>query len=141
MNKDNSFGSNSDDESINDGETIPDEEFNRHKPRDKINSCPEPKISNGPNINLKIFKKRYSNEEEKHFFFEKIKQKKKTELCKNYELYHDCFFKNECSFAHGIAELRQNCSGSKFKNKICTTFTEKGYCNFGIRCNYRHIFK
>ena len=36
----------------------------------------------------------------------KIRTKKKTELCKNWELYHNCFYGNECSFAHGIDELR-----------------------------------
>ena len=62
----------------------------------------------GPNINLKIFHKRYSNQKEKEMFFEKIKRKKKTELCKNYELYKDCFYGDHCSFAHGIDELREN---------------------------------
>jgi hypothetical protein len=36
----------------------------------------------------------------------KNKDEKKTELCKNWAIYHDCYFKDECSFAHGMDELR-----------------------------------
>ena len=139
FNNENDSNSNSDND---DYETIPDEEFIKsQKPRGKLISWPNTKGQPGPNINLKYFKKRYSTEEEKHFLFEKIKQKKKTELCKNYELYHDCYYKNECSFAHGIEELRQNCGLPKYKTRICKTFTDKSFCNFGTRCNYRHIIK
>ena len=49
---------------------------------------------NGPNINLKALKKTYNNQSEKNYFFSKIKKKKKTELCKNFELYHKCYFGN-----------------------------------------------
>ena len=45
-----------------DEETIPDEEFNKNKKcRDKIFSCPIVE-QRGPNINLKIQQKRYSNQ-------------------------------------------------------------------------------
>ena len=128
-----------------DEETIPDEDYNLIARNKKaVNSCHvgvsnRPKLSEGPNINLKYFKKSYDTEEEKHFITKKIRTKKKTELCKNWEIYHDCYFKNECSFAHGIDELRIGTtpiSGSK--NKLCKTFQEKGVCSFGTRCNYRH---
>ena len=91
-------------------DTIPDEDFNFvTKKRDKMNSFPNVLSPHrGPNINLKIFHKRYSNQKEKEMFFEKIKRKKKTELCKNYELYKDCYYGDNCSFAHGIDELREN---------------------------------
>ena len=95
----------------------------------------------GPNINLKIQHKRYSNQKEKEFFFTKIKTKKKTELCKNYELYHDCYYKDECCFAHGIDELRENINFSSYKTKMCKSFHYNNYCNFGIRCSYRHNIK
>ena len=63
-----------------DEETIPDEEFNKNKKtRHKLPSCPIVD-QKGPNINLKIQHKRYSNQKEKEFFFTKIKTKKKTEL-------------------------------------------------------------
>lgn len=128
-------------------ETIPDEEFSlekkRKKFRDKLISWPNSRNQNpeiGPNINLHFEKKRFSNQEEKNYFFNKIKKKKKTELCKNWELYHDCFYKDECSFAHGIEELRQNISIPFYKTKECKTFVESKICNFGARCNYRHVF-
>ena len=124
-----------------DDETIPDEEFNKNKKiRDKILSCPTVE-QKGPNINLKIAHKRYSNQKEKEFFFSKIKRKKKTELCKNYELFHDCYYKDECCFAHGVEELRENILFTSFKTKMCKSFNENKICNFGIRCSYRHVIK
>ena len=107
--------------------------------KSKFNSLNIP--SEGPNINLKCFKKKYSSEEEKNFILEKVKIKKKTELCKNWEVYHDCFYKNECSFAHGIEELRKNYGSLGYKTRLCKAFNEKGYCSFGQRCNYRHVIK
>ena len=124
-----------------DDETVPDEEFNKNKKiRSKLPSCPSVE-QKGPNINLKIHQKRYSNQKEKEFFFAKIKRKKKTELCKNYELYHDCYYKDECCFAHGVDELRENCNFSSYKTKMCKSFHYNNYCNFGIRCSYRHNIK
>ena len=124
-----------------DEDTIPDEEFNKiKKNRDKLPSCPIVE-QRGPNINLKIQHKRYSNQKEKEFFFAKIKRKKKTELCKNYEFFHDCYYKDECSFAHGLDELRDNNDFSSYKSKMCKNFQENNYCSFGIRCSYRHSIK
>ena len=125
-----------------DEETIPDEDFNKTKRRrSKFMSCHDVVEQKGPNINLKINHKRYSNQKEKEFFFEKIKRKKKTELCKNYELYHDCYYKNECCFAHGLDELRENYNFPSYKTKLCKSFQENKVCNFGIRCSYRHLIK
>ena len=124
-----------------DEETIPDEEFNKYKKnREKLPSCPLVD-QKGPNINLKIHQKRYSNQKEKEFFFAKIKRKKKTELCKNYEFFHDCYYKDECCFAHGIEELRENCIFSSYKTKMCKSFQENFVCNFGTRCSYKHNIK
>lgn len=126
-----------------DAETIPDEEFNQQnllKERDGYVSWPNAKNTNeGPNINLHFLKKRFSNPEEKHFFYDKIRKKKKTELCKNWELYKDCYFKNECSFAHGIEDLRQNSNLHTYRTKECKSFNENMICPFGARCNYKHI--
>lgn len=86
--------------------------------------------------------KNYSTEEERQKFFDKIKSKQKTELCKNYELYHVCPHGNNCSFAHGEKELR-NTSDSLFcsyKSKKCKMF-KRGFCIFGSRCNYIHRVK
>jgi hypothetical protein len=129
-------------------ETIPDEDYNNLLGRNKkeVNSwhvgvSNRPKLNEGPNINLKYFKKKYDTEEEKHFITKKIRTKKKTELCKNWELYNDCYFKDECSFAHGIEELRTSNNLCGYKTKICKSFTEKSYCSFGQRCTYKHIIK
>ena len=126
-----------------DEETIPDEDFNKkNKKRVKLNSCPNVNLEHkGPNINLKIAHKRYSNQKEKELFFEKIKKKKKTELCKNYELYHDCYYGDNCCFAHGLNELRDNSPLPSYKTKLCKCFTENGICNFGSRCSYKHQIK
>ena len=124
-----------------DEETIPDEDFNKNKKkREKLNSCPNVE-QKGPNINLKIARKRYRNQKEKEFFFAKIKRKKKTELCKNYEFYHDCYYKDNCCFAHGLDELRDNILLPSYKTKICKSFIENKVCNFGIRCSYKHQIK
>ena len=124
-----------------DDETIPDEEFNKYKKsRDRLPSYPSLE-QKGPNINLKIAHKRYSNQKEKEFFLAKIKKKKKTELCKNYEIYHDCYYKDQCCFAHGEKELRDNLNISGYKTKMCKSFQENYICNFGIRCSYKHKIK
>ncbi len=91
----------------------------------------------------------YSSREEKCYFYNKIKIKKKTEvcillikLCKNWSLYTDCKFKQGCSFAHGDLELRcQNDGTVKYKTKVCKMFSENLYCNYGNRCIYLHIIK
>ena len=58
-----------------DDDTIPDEDFNNanNKKKSKLNSYPNVEHK-GPNINLKINHKRYSNKKEKEFFFEKKKK-------------------------------------------------------------------
>ena len=99
------------------------------------------KIGQAPNINLKYFKNVYNTKKEKDYITKKIKAKKKTELCKNWEVFHDCFFKNECSFAHGNDELINDTYIKVNKKKLCKTFQEKGFCLFGKRCNYRHVIK
>ena len=119
-------------------DTIPDEEFNlQNKHRNKVNSVSVLQ-HRGPNINLKIYHKRYSNQKEKELFLEKIKRKKKTELCKNYELYKDCYYGDNCSFAHGIDELRDDIILPSYKTKLCKSFIENTTCNFGTRCSYQH---
>jgi hypothetical protein len=128
-------------------DTIPDEDYNLYYKQKKdfnswhVGGANRPKLAEGPNINLKYFKKSYDTEEEKHFITKKIRTKKKTELCKNWEIYHDCYFKNECSFAHGMEELRNDMHINGSKKRLCKTFQEKGLCLFGKRCNFRHIIK
>jgi len=122
-------------------DTIPDEEYNEMmSKREKLASYPN-MDQKGPNINLKIYYKRYNSQKEKQYFFEKIKRKKKTELCKNYEFYHDCYYGEKCSFAHGIQELRDNILLPSYKTKMCKSFVENMTCNFGVRCSYKHQIK
>ena len=54
---------------------------------------------------------------------------------------HDCYYKDECCFAHGIEELRDDSSFSSYKTKICKNFQEDSVCFFGIRCSYKHVIK
>jgi hypothetical protein len=140
-------------------DTIPDEEYyNNHNITVKQHkSLPEslkndlhkdlqghlnPKtILQGPNINIKVPKRRYKSNDEKNYFFNKIKTKQKTELCKNWVLYNDCYYKNTCSFAHGEAELRHGHSTIKYKTKVCQMFKENHFCNYGNRCIYLHIIR
>jgi hypothetical protein len=76
-------------------DTIPDEEFQKtygNNFRDKILSWPNNKDTRsdptkikmkevvGPNINIKMPKRSYSSNEEKNYFLNKIKSKKKTEV-------------------------------------------------------------
>lgn len=132
---------------LSEAETNPDEENNNisgfKKTSQNFSSFEQfsNKFKRGPNINLKYFKKKYDTDEEKCYITKKIRTKKKTELCKNWEIYHDCYYKEECSFAHGLEELRLNINVCGTKNKYCKTFQEKGYCLFGKRCNFRHVVK
>lgn len=128
------------DSSYMDNETSPDDELESQKINKFKKAWNKTAQKEGPNINLKIFKKKYTNQTEKNYFFAKIKRKRKTELCKNYELYHDCYFKDECSFAHGIEELRKYKLAEKYKDVPCFCFTESSFCPFGMRCNYQHIY-
>lgn len=128
-------------ESLNNcSETTEEESFRGRYCKSRSECASWPNEKTGPNINLQFDKKKFTNQEEKNFFFDKIKKKKKTELCKNWEIYHDCFYKDECCFAHGIEELRQNISLPAYKTKECKAFLETSICPFGIRCNYRHVF-
>lgn len=95
-------------------------------------------ILEGPNVNIKLPKKKINTEEDKRFFKEKIRQKQKTELCKNWVLYNDCYFKDTCSFAHGEEELRLKETPINYKTQICKSFFEKGFCVYGGRCHYSH---
>lgn len=100
------------------------------------------KYNIGPNVNIKFLRKSDPTLEEKEFFKKKIKLTKKTEMCKNWSLFKDCYFKDKCSFAHGEAELRPKKefeTNVKYKTKICKSFVERNYCQFGQRCQYNHI--
>lgn len=96
------------------------------------------KIGNGPNVNIKLPKKTFNSKEEREFFKNLIVNKQKTELCKNWVLYNDCYYKDTCSFAHGEHELRRTSTPVNYKTKICKAFAEKFFCRYGNRCHYSH---
>jgi hypothetical protein len=109
-----------------------------------LNLNPLQNLNIGPNVNIKFPKTINRSSEQIEFFKRKICKTKKTELCKNWELFGDCFYKDKCSFAHGESELRnkistKNDENEKYKTKPCRSFLEKGYCSFGNRCQYTHI--
>lgn len=113
-----------------------------HEPN--LNKLSQENKNIGPNVNLKFPKKAERSEEQKEFFKQKINKTKKTELCKNWELFGDCYYKDNCSFAHGEIELRnkllvQNSGNQKYKTKPCRSFIEKSFCPFGNRCQYTHL--
>lgn len=114
-----------------------DQELNLTKPCQDLKNI-------GPNVNIKFPKKGERSEEQKEFFKQKITKTKKTELCKNWELFGDCYYKDNCSFAHGELELRNkllvnNNGNQKYKTKPCRSFIEKSFCPFGNRCQYTHL--
>ena len=111
---------------------------------DNLNLNFSQKLNIGPNVNIKFPKNINRSSEQKEFFKKKICYTKKTELCKNWEIFGDCYYKDKCSFAHGENELRnkilaKNDDNEKYKTKPCRSFEEKGYCPFGNRCQYTHI--
>ena len=76
-------------------ETIPDEEFEKQfqKQREKLISWPNSKNQIGPNINWHFQKKSYSNEQERTFFFDKIKRKRKQNCVKTLNYITIAFIK------------------------------------------------
>lgn len=85
-------------------------------------------------------KKKFVNKHEKDRFVESYRIKKKTELCKNWELTGSCKFGSSCAFAHGESELvvKVHVSGN-YKTKMCKQFHEEGYCPYGSRCQFLHL--
>jgi len=141
---------NSNDDEIKKNRTLYQFTSNKDSPKinhigsDNLNLNLQQKLNIGPNVNIKFPKNINRSSEQKEFFKRKIYKTKKTELCKNWELFGDCFFKDKCSFAHGENELRnkilaKNDDNEKYKTKPCRSFEEKGYCPFGNRCQYTHI--
>jgi hypothetical protein len=64
--------------------------------------------------------------------------KYKTELCRNF-YQGKCEFGDKCTFAHGESDLR-TVPISMPKTKKCKQFHEKGYCQYGVRCQFLHMF-
>ena len=85
-------------------------------------------------------RRKFGNKQEKERFVESYKQKKKTELCKNWEMSGTCKFGSNCAFAHGKDELViKNHVPQNYKTKMCKQFHEDGYCPYGHRCQFLHL--
>lgn len=92
-----------------------------------------------PDLQYKRPKRIFKNEEEKVKFVSSYVTKLKTEMCKNWEAYGTCRYKDKCCFAHGAAELRVKTNLTHtFKTKQCAKFQETKFCSYGCRCQYIH---
>jgi len=81
------------------------------------------------------------NNSKKFRSFEEIqvlKSKKKTKLCKNFEIYGTCKYGNMCNYAHGEEELFKKVTPNNFMTKLCTSFQDNGVCMYGKKCQFLH---
>ena len=70
----------------------------------------------------------------------KNSDKFKTEICRNFELYGKCQWGDNCTFAHGKAELRtKTVFNDHYKTKICNHYHKRGLCPYSSRCQYFHL--
>jgi hypothetical protein len=83
-----------------------------------------------------------SNSKKQHVIERRHKNfqvKKKTELCKTYQLGHTCPYGSKCSFAHGFEELKcKVLVPGNYRTIKCKQFFEKDSCHFGPRCQFLH---
>ena len=110
-------------------------------------------LSNKEKKNKIVFDKKYKNKFEEDYFENPNKEeeekkekenktKYRTELCKYYEINGKCKFGENCIFAHGKNNLRENLlKKSGYKKKPCVNFFDKGFCMYGNRCHFSHDLK
>jgi hypothetical protein len=66
-------------------------------------------------------KRQFNNAEERFQFRQQYESKKKTELCRNFEMYGTCRYGDTCSYAHGAHQLQKKTHlPSNFMTKLCT---------------------
>ena len=88
------------------------------------------------------FKNKKTEKEEEKEKEEQSQKKYRTELCKYFEINGRCKFGDNCIFAHGKENLRENlCKKSGYKKRPCVNFFEKGFCMYGNRCQFSHDIK
>jgi Zinc finger C-x8-C-x5-C-x3-H type (and similar) len=68
---------------------------------------------------------------------EDCNQKYKTEICRNWSIGL-CPFADQCFFAHGVEEIRTKKRFGNYKTKDCKQFHQLGYCQYGLRCQFKH---
>ncbi len=67
-------------------------------------------------------------------------QRYKTQLCKNFELDNSCKWGKNCSFAHGLSEMKINSKDLTFNNQIvCKDYYELLDCHQNPFCPFLHI--
>ena len=65
--------------------------------------------------------------------------KKKTEMCRNWETKGSCSWGVKCSYAHGYDELqKKNHVPKNYLTRSCFTYHKQGICSFGKRCQFMH---
>ena len=90
-----------------------------------------PKNNNNEYENIYHLKDEYSE-------YNNFRTKWKTEICRNWEMYGECKFGDNCAFAHGDSELKKRKMTFNYKTKPCKQFFELGYCLYGSRCQFSH---
>ncbi|CAJ0583081.1 unnamed protein product, partial [Mesorhabditis spiculigera] len=65
----------------------------------------------------------------------------KTSLCREF-LHGHCSYGQNCTYAHGVQELRdpneRQQKHPKYKSMPCNKFSESGWCRYGTRCQFEH---
>lgn len=119
----------------NNCESLPKSTFQR-KPRHLREGTSNKSIKSDEcqEASIKKPRKKFTNRNDKDKFVESYKMKKKTELCKNWEISGRCKFGRDCAFAHGEHELvSKHHVPNNYKTKMCKQFHEEGYCPYGNR--------
>lgn len=76
----------------------------------------------------------------------------KTRLCERFETEGSCSYGSKCTFAHGVAELRERTGGEEdpvtksgaaandknplYKTKLCERFMKDNFCQYGPKCHF-----
>lgn len=63
-------------------------------------------------------------------------RKFKTALCRHFQACGHCSFGDQCSFAHGVHELRP--MNNTFKTRLCTSWLCGEKCRYGDKCQFAH---
>ena len=108
-------------------------------------------LQNKEKKNKIVFDKKYKNKFEEDYFENPNKEeeekkekenktKYRTELCKYYEINGKCKFGENCIFAHGKNNLRENLlKKSGYKKKPCVNFFDKVFVCMEIDVNFLMI--
>ncbi|KAF3335697.1 Zinc finger CCCH domain-containing protein 39 [Carex littledalei] len=60
----------------------------------------------------------------------------KTKLCNNFTNKGSCGYGDECTFAHGMEDLR---SSWEARIRVCKMHMRSGKCTYGANCSYLHV--